>query len=354
MAGKASRKLINESRRFLFATFSLKELDYELFFHSGATEGIVTFTYSFAEWARREKKKLLICSSSIDHSATSSLKERFWGDHVEFYDLKLASDLSYDHPSNLAALKDYKNQNPESVILYHHLWVHNETGLVSPLSELSSFKEIPDLYLHIDSVQAPGKIRNWNELTTGDMFTFSAHKFGSLKGVGFSFFSKKMKFFPLLTGGGQQRDLRSGTENVPGVYSVKLALQDLLKVDIEETYRLRDEVAAFLKEELKDLGGVLEVSPNNSNTIYFYLNHLTSDISLALFDLHGLMISAGSACSSGTAKPSSVLREAHLNSVARNGLRMSLNFALTPGEVLKIKEQLTQVFKKIRSTLPRY
>lgn len=354
MAGKASRKLINDSRRFLYSTFSLKETDYELFFHSGATEGIVSFTYSFCEWARREKKRLLICTSSIDHSATSSLKERYWGEHVEFYDLKLKNDLSYDHASNLAALQEYKQENPESLILYHHLWVHNETGLISSLDALSELKNIEGLFLHIDGVQAPGKIRNWQTLTNGDMFTFSAHKFGSLKGIGFSFFTKKMKYFPLLTGGGQQKDLRSGTENVLGVYSVKLALEDLLKVDIDETYRFKDEIKTFLIHELEGLGGVLEVAPSNSNTIYFYLNHLTSDISLALFDLHGLMISAGSACSSGTAKPSSVLREAHLNSVARNGLRMSLNFAMTAEEVLKIKEQLALVFAKIRSTVGRF
>jgi len=354
MAGKASRKAINESRRFLYSLFNLSELEFELFFHSGATESIASFTYSFSEWARREKKKLLICTANTDHSATSSLKERFWGDHVEFFDLKLLPDLSYDHESNLEALKRYKSDNPESFILYHHLWVHNETGLVSPLNDLKPFKSIEGLFLHIDSVQAPGKILDWRNLVVGDMFSFSSHKFGSLKGMGFSFFSKKIKYFPLLTGGGQQKDLRSGTENVLGVQSIKLALEDLLKVDIEQTYRLRDELKGFLKLELKDLGGVLEVYPANSNTIYFYLNHLTSDISLALFDLHGLMISAGSACSSGTARPSSVLREAHLNAVARNGLRMSLNFATQEEEIVKIKNQLAQVFKKIRLTLPRY
>lgn len=354
MAGKASRKLINETRRYLYSTFSLSELEYELFFHSGATESIVSFTYSFMEWARISGKKLLICFSSIDHSATLTLKDRFWGEHVSFYQLKLTDDLKYDHQANLAELKRFHQENPEALILYHHLWVHNETGLVSPLEELKPFKEISSLYLHIDGVQSPGKIRNWRELSVGDMFSFSAHKFGAMKGVGFSFFVKGMKYFPLLTGGGQQRDLRSGTENVMGVYSVKLAMEDLLKVDIENTYKLKCELKSFLKEELKDLGGVLDVAPSNSNTIYFYLNHLTSDISLALFDLHGLMISAGSACSSGTAKPSNVLREAHLNGVARNGLRLSLNFATTSDEIQKIKSEILLVFKKMRLTLPRY
>lgn len=354
MAGKASRKLINEARRFLYTTFNLSEQTHELFFHSGATESIANFTYSFMEWSRRENKKLLICTSSIDHSATSSLKERYWGSHVEFYELKLRSDLTYDHEANEKFLRQYKIDHPQSFILYHHLWVHNETGLVSPLKELGIFKSIEGLYLHIDGVQAPGKIVDWRELVIGDMYSFSSHKFGSLKGMGFSFLAKNMSYFPLLTGGGQQKDLRSGTENVLGIYSVKLALEDLLKVDIMQTYRLRDELSEFLKLELTGIGGLLDVAPVNSNTIYFYLNHLTSDISLALFDLHGLMISAGSACSSGTAKPSSVLREAHLNSVARNGLRMSLNFATTPEDISKIKDKLSLVLKKLRLTSPRF
>lgn len=353
-AGKASRKLINDVRRFLFSTFSLNEQNNELFFHSGATESITSFTYSFAEWSRQEKRKLLICVSPVDHSATTSLKERFWGDHVEFYDLKLNSDLTYDHQFNLASLKLFKENNPHCLILYHHLWVHNETGLLSPLADLAPFKAIDSLFIHVDGVQAPGKIHQWGELVVADMFSFSSHKFGSLKGVGFSFVSNKINYFPLFTGGGQQKDLRSGTENVLAVHSIKLALQDLLKIDIHQTYRLRDELKVFLQQQLQGLGGVLEIYPVNSNTLYFYLNHLTSDISLALFDLHGLMISAGSACSSGTAKPSSILRESQLNSVAKNGLRLSLNFAISDQELGQIKEKLALVFKKMRLTLPRF
>jgi cysteine desulfurase len=350
-SGKATRKLINESRSFINSTFHQNEKDVNLVFHSGATEGIATFAYSFSEWARLTGKELLICYSKLDHPAVTSLVEHYYGPLVKFYELKIDQKLAYNHSENFAAIKDKKDNNPNLIILYHHLWVHNETGLVSDLEALKEFKSIPDLYLHIDAVQAPGKIPNWTDLKVGDVFTFSAHKFGALKGIGFSFFNKKISFHPLLSGGGQQSGQRSGTENPLGVQTVALALSDLKKVSIHETIKLREKLEAFLNKELKDLGGMISSLGTNraSNTIYFYLNDLSSDVALALFDLNGVMISAGSACSSGAAKASAVMAHLGYKEEAKNGLRISFAYNLNESELAKILSQLGACFQKIRS-----
>lgn len=350
-AGKASRKLINESRSQIYKTFEKSEKDTQLFFHSGATEGMVTFAYSFSEWARLNGKELLICFSKIDHPAVTTLSERFFGAHVKFLELQITQSLEYDHLNNLKVIQDKKDNNPELLILYHHLWVHNETGIVSPLEELISFKKIPDLFIHVDAVQAPGKIPDWKILSQGDVFTFSAHKFGALKGIGFSFLSSKISYFPLISGGAQQGGLRSGTENLQGVQSLALALKDLEKVSVQAANDKRTSLESFLEEELKGIGGVISKlsSSRNSNTIYFYLNELSSDIALALFDVNGLMISAGSACSSGAAKASVIMNHLGFKAEAKNGLRISFAFDLSTQELEEIKSRLKLTFKKLKT-----
>lgn len=347
--GKSARKSINEARRSIYRTFSIDEKKSNLFFHSGASEGLSSFAYSFSEWARLEGKELLICFSKLDHPCVTGLAERYFGSHVKFFELSVGQDLKYSHQKNFEALKDKKDNNPDLMILYHHLWVHNETGIVSPPEELALFKSISDLYIHIDAVQVPGKILNWNQLPLGDIFTFSAHKFGALKGIGFSFFDKKLVFHPFITGGGQQQGHRSGTENSMGAWSIKLALDDLLQIDISTNIKLKEEIEMHIQKGISGLGGVIAPlnSNRNCNTIYFYFDGLSSDIALALFDLNGLMISAGSACSSGTAKASTILKHLGFKESAKNGLRISLPFNLSAEQVSVIKTKLSLIFSKI-------
>lgn len=350
-AGKASRKSINESRAKIFSVFGKSEKETTLFFHSGATEGINSVARSFAEEARLSGKDLLICFSKIDHPAVYSLGENYLGPHVKFLELKRGQDLFYSHDENYKTILDRKENNPELMILVHHLWVHNETGHVSPLSDLALLKKIPDLYVHVDAVQAPGKVETWKELTHGDIFTFSAHKFGALKGVGFTFFPKGLPFHPTLTGGGQQSNLRSGTENPMGAHSVALALSDLEKTDVKTLSALRTKLVAKLGEELAGIGEVITAAPENmcANTVYFYLNKVSSDVGLALFDLNGLMISAGSACQSGAAKNSEVLLHLHKGNSAKNGLRLSFGFHFREDDLNTVIARMAPVFTKLRA-----
>lgn len=346
--GKASRKLVNETRAELCKTFSQDEKKTRLFFHSGATEAFHTIAYSFSEMARLNGKDLLICFSRVDHPAVTSLEEKYFGPHVKVFELQRDDKLHYLHEKNFEVLKDKKENNPDLIILYHHLWVHNETGEISNPEELWAMKTIPDLYIHVDAVQVPGKIPDWNKLGTGDIWTYSAHKFGALKGIGFTFLKNEIPFHPLIVGGGQQSNMRSGTENIHGIKSISLALRDLLKVDVKKTCEMREKLVQFMESELKDMGEILHGNPMASNTIYFYLHKLTSDIALAVFDVNGLEISAGSACSSGAAKASMVLTQMGLHPVAKNGLRLSLPFTLNEEDLNKIQDRLRLVFNKLR------
>ena len=349
-SGKASRKLINETRAQIYSVFGKNEKDTQLFFHSGATEGMITFAHSFSEWARLTGKELLICYAKTDHPAATSLGERYLGPHVKCLELLIDQNLEYDHDKNLQVLQDKKDNNPELIILYHHLWVHNETGIINPLSDLKILKSIPDLYIHVDAVQAPGKIRDWKMLEVGDIFSFSAHKFGALKGIGFSFYNKNISFYPLISGGGQQNGLRSGTENPQGIKSIDLALQDLKSIDIDQNYHLRETLEKTLLKELKGIGGIISKvgKIRNSNTIYFYFNKHSSDITLALFDLNGLQISAGSACSSGAAKASIIMNHLGFKEEAKNGLRISLPFISSESQLTSIITKISFIISKLK------
>ncbi len=311
----------------------------------------MTFAQSFSEWARLQGKDLLICYSKLDHPAVTSLSETYFGPHVKFFELAIDQGLAYQHRNNFEAIQDKKENNPDLIVLYHHLWVHNETGVISPLEELKIFKSIPDFYIHVDAVQSPGKILDWRALKVGDIFTFSAHKFGALKGVGFSFQRKEIKFHPMISGGGQQQGLRSGTENVTGVQSIFHALSDLLRVDVAQATKLRQEFEIFLDQELVGIGERIGKNHpyKNSNTIYFYLCQHTSDISLALFDLNGVMISAGSACSSGAAKESMLLLHLGLKTHARHGLRLSFNPSISEEEMGEMRVRFKRILSKLRS-----
>ena len=348
--GKSARKVINESKADVLKFFQFHRKDPKLFFHSGATEAMMTFAYSFSEWARLSGRELLICFSKLDHPAVTSLSDHFFGSHVKMLELKIDQSFGYDFNLNLKNIKDKKENNPDLIILYHHLWVHNETGIVSSLSALKILKEIPDLFIHVDAVQAPGKISDWRELTVGDIFSFSAHKFGALKGIGFSLFSDEVRFVPLITGGGQQNGFRSGTENALGIKSISLALKDLAGINIDHIVQVRNRLETLLLKELQEIGGVISRfgKCRNSNTIYFYFNSLTSDIALAFFDLNGLMISSGSACSSGAAKDSAIMKHLGFKNEAKNGLRLSLPFEISEHEAGVIEQKLSDVFIKLK------
>lgn len=110
----------------------------------------------------------------------------------------------------------------------NYTYVNNESGVVWPLEWALDLKKETKCFVHVDAVQAAGKIANWEMLLPElDAYTFSGHKFGALKGIGFTFFNKELDFNPLIVGGTQQEGLRAGTENALGVYTIKLALHEM-------------------------------------------------------------------------------------------------------------------------------
>jgi cysteine desulfurase len=338
-SGKKSAFLLDEVRDYLFSLYQLDQKKYELFFHSGATEGVNTFALS-----RSPDPNPLFVYAPTDHACVLMQKERF----TQSCELRINAQGELLLEESIEAIKTFKSKN----ILLNFTWVHNETGVVWPLALAQTLKERTGALIHVDAPQTIGKIKDWHQLSSElDMYSFSSHKCGALKSHGWSFVKKK-SLSPLMLGGGQQQRLRSGTENTMAAMALMLALDELQQNwKPEASLRLMQEIRLFLDHSLGGLGTRVcaQARELNTNTALFYFHSLPSDQTLPLFDLAGLELSSGAACSSGAAKENHVLKALGHSAYAKNALRLSLNWDFSAGDWGKLQPRLLQVIEKIKA-----
>jgi cysteine desulfurase len=229
--------------------------------------------------------------------------------------------------------------------------VHNETGVVWPLKWAEVLKQKTNALIHVDAAQAIGKVADcWSLSSELDYYSFSSHKCGGLKSHGFSFIKNTWTGEPLIIGGGQQKGMRSGTENVMGAHALQLALEELkAQFNPDTKLRLIEELRNYLDQSLEGKGVRIAQRAQHLNltTILFVLNKLPSDLSLPLFDLQGLEVSAGAACSSGAAKANHVLAALGLGKRSKHGLRLSVGLFHDAHLQQKLLSKLGPVFAKI-------
>ena len=343
--GKNIRRKIEDVRDFLYDTFSLNENLYHLFFHSGATEGINSILKGFAE----SHEKICLIYAVSDHSCIESLKPWFekHAHRVVVFDVNVHGEFDQD------ALKKLIKKNSDLPVLVNYTWVNNESGVHWPLEKIREVKMQTDCFVHVDAVQSVGKIENWQMLDSSlDAYSYSAHKFGSLKGVGFSFVKRNFPFTPLIVGGAQQENYRSGTENTLGIQSIELALRELKDNQNIETLRAAKE--DFEKKLNNDLQGMGEIAGfkaryRNANTVYFILQDVKSDVSSVAFDMGGMDVSTGSACSSGAILPSRVLMSMGYNeTLSKSAIRLSFSPYLNRAEGDEIYSRVQRIIQRFR------
>jgi cysteine desulfurase len=307
--GKNARSQITKAKNYLFKTFSLSENEFDLYFHSGATEGINNYFKGCALKLFKENKKASFIFSTVDHSAVTNLKAdlEILGHKIIFFEVNKEGDFNLNELIEL--IKTQTSEDRE--VFLNYTFINNETGVVWPLNNAEEIKNQTKAYVHVDAVQVVGKITNWNFLSSNlDVYTFSAHKFGALKGVGFSFVKKGTFFHPLISGGNQQGGLRSGTENALGIYSIQLALEE-----IEQKFNGAEALEAqtyLLDSFTRLLGSKGEVVAKNSkhrnlNTFFVIIYNSKAELVSMKLDMNKIDVSTGSACSSGLIKESRVL-----------------------------------------------
>ena len=344
-SGKKSKRHINETKNFLKEIFSLSP-EYKTFFHSGATEGVNSLVKGFAQKLFSEGKRIHFVHSCVDHSCVYNLRDELelYGHEVSTFSVDKNGD--YDIDEVIALLK--KSSSPS---LLNFTWVNNENGVVWSLDELNRIKQETNCLIHVDSVQSIGKIEGWNKLNqVVDAYTFSGHKFGAMKGIGFSFVKESFPFCSMMRGGGQQEGMRSGTENTNGIYSLKLALEEVLKkqnfTELNRSKKyIEDSIDSVLSGEARIVSK--DAGRRNGNTIYLILPGKKADILITAFDLARMDVSSGSACSSGAILPSRVLLAMGVSEEdAKSALRFSFSYELTLKEAQEYSEKITSVLKR--------
>lgn len=313
----------------------------EIFFTSGGTEA--------DNWALKQfitEKPAHIITSQIEHkailNACKTLQQMGW--EVTYLPVDKQGIV---RPGNLrSALRS--NTRLVSIML-----ANNEVGTIEPIQELAVTAHAGGALFHTDAVQAVGHIPvNVNTLGV-DFLSLSAHKFGGPKGMG-ALYARNGAVTPFVDGGGQEMGRRSGTENVAGIIGTATALMlaaGLMENNAKKTSDLRDRII----DGLSGIGGVLVTGPEPGplrlpGLASFIIEGVDSETLVMDLSAKGICVSAGSACSSGTGKPSYVLRAmGYSEREAWSSLRVSLDDRITPDEVSELIQAIKSSIKAIRN-----
>jgi cysteine desulfurase len=206
-----------------------------------------------------------------------------------------------------------------AMVAIHH--ANNESGVIQPIAEARALVAAADGWLHVDAIQSAGKIAVSMADLAADSLTLSGHKLGGLQGVGALVLAPGRSAVRILHGAGQERGLRAGTENVPGIAAFGVAAECALRDLAQDHSAWRDAAAARLKAEGAVVVG--EGARRLPNTLFVATDGWDSPQQLIALDLKGVMVSAGSACSSGKTKPSKTMVAMGLEPLATFAIRVS-------------------------------
>jgi cysteine desulfurase len=317
----------------------------EILFTSCGTES--TNTAILAALAIDPDKRHII-TSTVEHSATIKLCEHLATRGYEITWLPVATDGSLD-PETL------ENSITSDTAVISLLWANNETGILFPVEEIAAIAARKKIPLHLDAVQAAGKVPINLETLGVQYASLSAHKLNAPKGVGALYVNRRGRYSPLLRGS-QEESRRGGTQNVASI----VAFGKAAEISLSHLYSSAKRIAAlrdrFEQELLATLEGVHRNGtdePRLPNTSNLSFAGIEAETALLLFDKEGLCCSAGSACSSGSIHPSHVLTAMGVSrEEARSSLRFSLGRTTTEADIDRALEIIPRIVSKLRSLQP--
>jgi cysteine desulfurase len=297
--GRVARRLVEDARQQVAALVGAQARD--VIFTSGGTEANMLALAPPSNAGKRDARLLV---SAIEHASVLA-GGRFPASAVER--LPVTGSGRIDLAALQRRLADLPGPKLVSVML-----ANNETGVIQPVAQVAELVHEAGGTLHVDAVQAPGRIACDIKVIGADLLTLSGHKIGGPPGVGALVTRGRDAFVPapLIKGGGQERRLRAGTENVPGIAgfgAAAAAASRGLRCEGKRLLALRERLEAGLKAhspEIVVFGADVERLPN---TTLFAASGMKAETAVIAFDLEGIAVSAGSACSSGKVERSHVL-----------------------------------------------
>lgn len=329
--------LLKKARKKLSELLSCNEK--EVFFTSGGTEGNNLAIFGTAYQHKRKGNRII--TSAVEHPSVSKAFDRLESEGFEV--IRIPTDSK-----GLISLEALENAVNEKTILISIMAVNNEVGTIEPFEEISRIvkrKASPAL-IHVDAVQAFGKIPLTPKKWGIDLMTVSSHKIHGPKGVGGIFIKEGTKLHPVATGGGQERDIRPGTEPMPAIAGFFGAMEEL---KIKECLTKLTENRDYLVTELKKRDFVTVNSPENAlpYIVNFSLKGLRSETVLNLLSDMEIYVSSGSACSKGHKSP--VLTAMGLdNDLIDSSIRVSMSRFTTKEQLDYLLQGIDTAFKVIR------
>ena len=329
-AGRAARRVVEESREQIAALIGAKPAD--VIFTSGGTEADNLAIKGIARSS--ERRKVLV--SAIEHHAVLDPAEALAD---EGYEIEL---IGVDHLGrvDLAALEQ---QLDDDVALVAVMWANNEVGTVQPIEQVAQLCATHGVALHSDAVQVLGQLPM--DVSGVASVAISAHKVGGPVGVGALVLDRDQQVTPLLHGGGQERDVRSGTVDAAGIAGFAAALA-APEIDVRP---LRDELIAGVRAVVPEAvlnGDPVDRLPNNA---HFSFPGCPGDALLMLLDAAGVQVATGSACTAGIPQPSHVLLAMGADdAIASSSLRFSLGWDSSPDDVSALIEALPAAVERAR------
>ena len=352
-AGRRARRVVEESREQLAEVFGARPS--EVIFTSGGTEAD-NLALKGLYWARRDGSRRRVLTTSVEHHAVL--------DSVRWLEEAQGAQpvwLGVDPEGTVrpAALRSAIAQAPGQVALVSVMWANNEIGTVQPVSELAAVAHSRGIPFHTDAVQAAAQLPVDFAASGADALTVSGHKLGGPVGVGALILARGTDPVPVLHGGGQERDIRSGTLDTPAIRAFAVAAQICAKHRADETVRLaalRDDLVAQVLAVVPDavLNGPPPGPARLPGNAHFSFPGCEGDALLMLLDANGIACSTGSACTAGVAEPSHVLLALGADdSRARASLRFSLGHTSTESDVTALASVIGEVVDRARRASAR-
>ena len=343
--GRNSAIAVNKARHQVAQALGCE--DSEVYFTSCGSESDNWAIKSTAKMMAQKGKKHIITSVFEHHAVLHTLdalkKEGFEVTYLPVYS------------NGIVKVEDVANAIRPDTALVTIMYANNEIGTIQPIPEIGALCKEKGVIFHTDAVQAIGNVHINVKEQNIDMLSLSGHKIHAQKGCGVLYVNKKYRLPPFIDGGAQERGRRAGTENVPAIVGLGVAITDAVNgVDAknEKLKKFSDKIySEIMKIDRVHLNGDREKRmPSNLN---FSFEGVEGESLLLQLDLQGIAASSGSACTSGSLDPSHVLLSIGLpHEVAHGSLRISMSEYTTEEEIDKLIEVLPVIVNKLRSMSP--